>query len=118
MARDASGVALAAVPQAERHWAEPVSITLDVFSISIASYAPDRLGQHGCCMPAVTDRARHAQKGRSAYRPAHAHIMAFRYTHSLACAECVYQAAKCRGCAWRYQEMPTAHTSVVCAMRS
>ena len=34
------------------------SITLDVSSISIASCAPDRLGQHGCCVPAVTDRAR------------------------------------------------------------
>ena len=30
------------------------SITLDVSSISIASYAPDRLGQHGCRVPAVT----------------------------------------------------------------
>ena len=30
------------------------SITLDVSSISIASCAPDRLGQHGCRVPAVT----------------------------------------------------------------
>ena len=34
--------------------AEP--ITLDVSSITIASCAPDGLGQHSCCLVTATDR--------------------------------------------------------------
>ena len=63
-------------------------ITPDVSSITIASCAPDGLGQHGCCVVAATDRARRWTCKRFISCPGASHTEAKQFRHSTHTTEC------------------------------